>query len=180
MIPNILEKLSTRAKNALVASQRLSESQKISTGTEHLFYGVVKETSSFAASVILKHKITSEQIREEILKISYLQKDQDPSRGVTGELRRVLEKSAIVAQIHNYQFIGTEHFLFALVEEESAASELMQKLGLEPEKIKKSLKTIFENFSRVPELISPDEENDSITVPESSARAKTPTLGSGK
>ena len=176
MIPNILEKLSTRAKNSLIASQRLAESQKVPAGTEHLFYGVVKEASSFAASVILKNKVTAEQIREELLKGSFNNAGVLIDDGITLELKLALEKSAIVAQTHNYQFIGTEHFLFALAEGNSAASVLMKKLGLDPEQLKKSLKGIFENFSRLPEMISQDEDNDQMDFPEPPSRIKSTTL----
>lgn len=145
-------------------------------GTEHLFYGVVKEASSFAASVILKHKVTAEQIREELLKESYNNAGATKEGGITKELRLALEKSAIIAKTHNYQFIGTEHFLFAIADEKSAASALMKKLGLEPDQLKKSLKRIFENFSRVPEMISQDEENEQLDFPDPSSRIKSPTL----
>jgi len=176
MTPHILEKLSSRAKSSLIASQRLAESQKKPAGTDHLFYGVVKEASSFAASVILKHKVTAEQIREELLKGSLDSAGAAAEGGITEELRLTLEKAAIVAQSHNYQFIGTEHFLFALADEKSAASQLMIKLGLVPEQLKKSLERIFENFSRVPDMISQDEENEPLDFPDPSLRVKTPTL----
>ena len=57
----ILERLSSRAKNALITSQRISEDlHHDHIGSEHLLYGIVEETSSFASEIFQKNKVTLE------------------------------------------------------------------------------------------------------------------------
>ena len=61
----ILERLSSRAKNALIMAQLVSEELKHDhIGTEHLLYGVVSEKSSFAAEILTKTKLTPEIIKQ--------------------------------------------------------------------------------------------------------------------
>ena len=63
----ILERLSSRAKNALISAQLVSEElHHDHIGTEHLLYGVVAEKSSFAAEILIKAKITPDLIKAEI------------------------------------------------------------------------------------------------------------------
>ena len=64
----ILERLSSRAKNALIAAQLVSEELKHDhIGTEHLLYGVVSEKSSFAAEILTKTKLTPEVVKQELI-----------------------------------------------------------------------------------------------------------------
>ena len=67
----ILERLSTRAKNALIAAQLVSEQlHHDHIGTEHLLYGIISEKSSFAAEVLLKNKVSAELIHDELEKVN--------------------------------------------------------------------------------------------------------------
>ena len=61
----ILERLSSRAKNALIMAQLVSEELRHDhIGTEHLLYGVVSEKSSFAAEILTKTKLAPEIIKQ--------------------------------------------------------------------------------------------------------------------
>ena len=67
----ILERLSSRAKNALIMAQLVSEELKHDhIGTEHLLYGVVSEKSSFAAEIMTKTKLGPEVIKQELILVN--------------------------------------------------------------------------------------------------------------
>ncbi len=151
------EKFSTRAKSALKAAQLVSqELQHSYIGTEHLLFGIISEISSFASEVLLKNRISKEALKLELLRDSRLPQETSEQKWephLSENLRLVLEKAATVANKYEYQFIGTEHFLFGIVDDEvNQAQKILLRLHLDPKEIRKNLLSIFENVSKFPEL----------------------------
>src|SRR3990167_11369443 len=161
----INEKFSSRAKNALKTAQKISEELGYTyIGSEHLLFGIVVEFSSFASEVILKNKINEELLRMELIRRR--KQPLFPEAKVSPEVKACLERAAIIAAKYQYQFIGTEHFLYGIVEgEENEARRILTALGIEPREIKKNLLSIFENVSKFPDPVMretpriPDEPN---------------------
>lgn len=151
----INEKFSTRAKNALKVAQNIAkELGHARIGVEHLIFGILAEKSSFAAEVLQKNHVTEELIRQELIRRNAALREEAKT-AISDDLRKTLEKAAIVAAKYQYQFIGTEHFLFGIVDDNSAYGQgLLKQLNLDPSEIKKNLLSIFESVSRFPEFAS--------------------------
>jgi ATP-dependent Clp protease ATP-binding subunit ClpC len=150
----ILERLSSRAKNALIMAQLVSEELKHDhIGTEHLLYGVISEKSSFAAEILTKSKLTPEIIKQELVLVNANNKISSWKPVLSENLKTVIEKSAIVASQYGYQFIGTEHFLFGLTSSsQNKAKVILSKLGIDIYELEQNLLGVFENISRFPEM----------------------------
>jgi ATP-dependent Clp protease ATP-binding subunit ClpC len=157
----ILERLSSRAKNALITSQKLSEDLRHDhIGSEHLLYGIIEEISSFASEILLKNKITPEMVREEIIRMNLGRLSEKWQPKLTTDLREIIEKSAIIASKYQYQFIGTEHFLYGITDiEGNDARNILMALKVSPMELKKNLMAIFENVSKFPDLLNIDEQS---------------------
>lgn len=149
------EKFSTRAKSALLSAQKISRQfghPKI--GTEHLLHGIIAEISSFASEVLLKNRVSEEMVRLELVRIQPVHPGEAAlwRPRLSENLRQVLQTAAAVAAQYQYQFIGTEHFLYGIVKQPAnTAQEIMKRLKIEPGEIKKNLLSIFENVSKFPE-----------------------------
>ncbi|HYE22122.1 MAG TPA: ATP-dependent Clp protease ATP-binding subunit [Verrucomicrobiae bacterium] len=169
----ILERLSSRAKNALVTSQRISEDlHHDHIGSEHLLYGILEETSSFASEILQKNKVTPEIVKSEIVRMNINNLSDKWQPKLSNNLREIIEKSAIVASRYKYQFIGTEHFLYGITDMETdEAKAILTMLKVSTEELKKNLMSIFENVSRFPDLLNVDEQPVAEDKP-----AKTPAL----
>src|ERR1700722_4568324 len=137
----ILERLSTRAKNALIAAQLVSEQlHHDHIGTEHLLYGIISEKSSFAAEVLLKNKVSAELIRDELDKVNQNHISQTWKPILSENLKVALDRSAAVAQRYEYQFIGTEHFLYGILDlQQSRAKVILSKLNVDIRAMRTSL-----------------------------------------
>ncbi len=157
----ILERLSSRAKNALITSQKLSEDLRHDhIGSEHLLFGIIEEISSFASEILLKNKITPEMVREEIIRMNENRMSDRWQPKLTTDLREIIEKSAIIASKYQYQFIGTEHFLYGITDiEGNDGRHILMNLKVSPGELKKNLLAIFENVSRFPDLLNIDEQS---------------------
>ncbi len=151
----ILERLSTRAKNALIAAQLISEQLKHDhIGTEHLLFGIISEKSSFAAEILLKNNINVSIIREELGKVNQNHLTETWKPILSENIKQTIERAAIVATRYQYQFIGTEHFLYGILDLESnRARVIMTKLGVDMNELKKNLIAVFENVAKFPGMI---------------------------
>ncbi len=164
------EKFSTRAKSALKEAQAVSQELRHPyIGTEHLLFGIVSEISSFASEVLLKNRLSKEALKLELLRgltIAQNPEGKPWQPQLSQDLRSTLEKAAVIASKYEYQFIGTEHFLFGIVDEEdNQAQKIMRRLRIEPKEIRKNLLKIFENVSKFPELGSFREIHKEIDEP---------------
>jgi len=156
----ILERLSSRAKNALIAAQLVSEELKHDhIGTEHLLFGIVSEKSSFAAEILTKTKLSPEIIKQELMMVNSNNKVQAWKPVLSENLKSAIEKSAIIASQFGYQFIGTEHFLYGLLAiPQNKARVILSKLGIDLYELEQNLLNVFENISKFPDMSeSPNE-----------------------
>lgn len=157
----ILERLSSRAKNALITSQKLSEELGHDhIGPEHLLYGIIEEISSFASEILLKNKLTAQMVKSEIIRMNSGHMAEKWTPKLTTDLREIIEKSAIVASTYQYQFIGTEHFLYAITDVEGNDGRgILLTLKVSPAELRKNLVSIFENVAKFPDILNLDEQN---------------------
>jgi ATP-dependent Clp protease ATP-binding subunit ClpC len=155
----ILERLSSRAKNALIMAQLVSEELKHDhIGTEHLLYGVVSEKSSFAAEILTKTKLIPETIKQELTLVNSNNIVATWKPVLSENLKSVIERSAVIASQYGYQFIGTEHFLFGLLTvPQNKAKVILSKLGIDIKELEENLLNVFENISKFPEMPAPGE-----------------------
>ncbi len=155
----ILERLSTRAKNALISAQLISEQLKHDhIGTEHLLYGIISEKSSFAAEVLLKNNVNLAVMRNELEKVNQNHVTEHWKPVLSENLKQTIEKSAVIASKYQYQFIGTEHFLHGILDmQTNRAKVILSKLGIDMTELKNNLTSVFENMARFPNLM--DEGN---------------------
>lgn len=158
----ILERLSSRAKNSLIAAQMLSEEQHApNIGTEHLLYGIVAEKSSFAAEILDRNKLDAQKIHQIITE----QKNTAPEipwKPILSEnLKLAIEKAAITASQFGYQFIGTEHFLYGLITTKANKSvQILGLLGVDVKDLENQLVSMFEQISKFPDLAEGEYHQD--------------------
>lgn len=155
----ILERLSSRAKNALILAQMVSEELKHDhIGTEHLLYGVISEKSSFAAEILTKTKLTPEIVKQELIFVNTNNCVAIWKPVLSEGLKNAIEKSAIIASQFGYQFIGTEHFLYGIISgQQNKAKVILSKLGIDIAELENNLMNVFENISKFPEMPAMDQ-----------------------
>ncbi len=155
----ILERLSSRAKNALIAAQMASEELKHDhIGTEHLLFGIISEKSSFASEILNKTKLSPEIVKQEVMLVNSNNQVASWKPVLSENLKSAIEKSAIMASQFGYQFIGTEHFLYGLLAmQQNKARVILSKLGVDLYELEQNLLNVFENISKFPEI--PENDN---------------------
>ncbi len=172
----ILERLSSRAKNALIAAQMVSEELKCDhIGTEHLLFGIVAESNSFAAEILTRTGLTQERIRPELDTINANHTVDHWKPVLSENLKTAIERAAIGASQFGYQFIGTEHFLYGMVSMQgNRAKVILSKLGVDSHEIEHTILAMFENIAKFPDA---EDAPDGLTRTSTKGQTQNPKAG---
>ncbi len=119
-------------------------------GTEHILYGLVKESEGIGAKVLINKGITAEKVEKKIEEILGKGNEIKESLGFTPRSKKVLENAFLEARKIGYNFIGTEHLLLAILKEcDSIAVKIITELNIEVSQI----------YNEIAKVIN-EEEND--------------------
>ena len=119
------------AKTAAALDQRY-------VGTEHVLAGLLQEESGVAAQILFGLSVTEKKVMDLIDGLvipgrSVVLKDPEEK---TPETQRMLGRADEAAQRFHSDRIGTEHLLFAIIQDkECSASRILTALGVNPAKI---------------------------------------------
>ncbi|MEV1158567.1 Clp protease N-terminal domain-containing protein [Micromonospora chokoriensis] len=131
-----------RARNVVMASQEEARaSGNAEIGPEHLVLGLLAEPEALAARVMTGLGVTPEAVRETVAAVLPPRVEQVPdlipydARG-----KKALELTFREALRLGHNYIGTEHILLALLEQEDGAG-VLTSLGLEKAAVEADLAT---------------------------------------
>ncbi|MGI6084194.1 MAG: ATP-dependent Clp protease ATP-binding subunit [Acetivibrionales bacterium] len=164
----IYGKFTKKAEVALILAKECAAAFGHSyIGTEHILWGLAKEGTGIAASVISSNGITDERIKQRIMELVGSGDGSVNTLSYTPRTKRVLELSYAEARRMGQNFIGTEHLLIAILREgESVAVKVLIDLGGD-------IRKLYEN------ILSMLSEDTPYAVSQSKPQAtdvETPTL----
>lgn len=130
-----MDKFSRKAALALASGQSIASGLGHTyIGSEHILLGIIKESDSVGARILLSRGITYDKVEQKLVE---LVGKGDPTllsaRDITPRMRRVIELSFASAKRFGFTIVGTEHILIGMTAEpECVAMQLLTKLGLSP------------------------------------------------
>ena len=162
--------LTPRARRALVLAQKEAERLNCDcVGTEHLLLGLLSLDEGVAVEVLKVMQISLEQLRLEVEKSCSSTADNVKKEGLlplTTRLKRVILLAATEAKIMNYNFIGTEHLLLALLRDgESEAARVLRNMKIDVNSVRNVV-----NQALDPDYLPP-EADETPSVPSGSPAA---------
>ena len=152
-----MQRFTQRARRVLSRAQEEAE-QKGQTliGTEHVLLGILHDDGGVANRVMQDLGLQPIRVKKIIDRLG--ESSGDATRDGTLELapttKKVLKLAVDEARIMGHHYIGTEHILLGLVREnEGVAVDILKKLGISPEQIRRHTKRILkeEDPSRQPQ-----------------------------
>ena len=127
-------KFTKSAENAITISNDIAiELGHNYVGTEHLLYGLSKETNGVASKVLENQEVMPEGILEKIEElVGRGEEDNSTTIGFTPRTKRVIELAFREARKLGSDYIGTEHLLIGIMREtDSVAVRIMLDLGVD-------------------------------------------------
>jgi ATP-dependent Clp protease ATP-binding subunit ClpC len=167
-----MERFTQRARRVLsLAHQEAEQSRNNNIGTEHLLLGLMDEEGGVAGRVLRELGMTSDRVREVIRRVTTSSSSFDPNRvELASETQQVLEHAVDEARRLGHHYIGTEHILLGLVRVDSTAMEVLRRLGVTAEQIRRQTRRVLNESAS-----SPTPAGGSLAR-SSSSSAKTPLV----
>jgi ATP-dependent Clp protease ATP-binding subunit ClpC len=133
----IFGRYTKKAEKALLYSKECAQSLGHAyIGTEHVLWGLAKEGTGVAASVLMLNNITPERIGQKIIELIGRGDGSNAALSYTPRTKRVLELSYAETRRMGQNFIGTEHILIGMLREgESVAVRIITELGVDIRKL---------------------------------------------
>ena len=156
------------------ARQVLTEAQKGAmamghnyVGTEHLLLGLMSVGESVAAKAIENQEVTIEQVAEKIQESVGVGGSHFPPQDFTPRSKRVIDLSVQIAVKMGSGYVGTEHLLLALLEQQDCfAVQILMSLGVNTNKL----------YEDILSLIGEGGEKAGLAGNGESGQSSTPTL----
>jgi ATP-dependent Clp protease ATP-binding subunit ClpC len=102
------------------------------------------EEGGVAGRVLRELGMTSDRVREVIRRVTTSSSSFDPNRvELAAETQQVLEHAVEEARRLGHHYIGTEHILLGLIRVDSTAMEVLRRLGVTPEQIRRQTRRVL-------------------------------------
>lgn len=147
-----MEKFTQRAKRVLSIALKEAEAMNQATvGTEHVLLGLISEDGGIANRVLSDLGLEVERVREITLRLSPVSNEKPERIELSQGTQRVLEYSIEEATQMGHHYIGTEHLLLALLRsDEGLAPEVLKKLGVTSEQIRRQTRRVLTESTSTP------------------------------
>jgi len=140
------EKANKALNLAVEAAQNLGHDY---IGSEHLMLGLLQEGSGVAYTVLNKLGVTAEAY-EKLLRerIGYGERTSLTPEDFTPRTKQILQVAAMAGVRLNNMYVGTEHILIAIMQDESCyAMRFLKILGVDPDRVVRELSAMVSNAS---------------------------------
>jgi predicted nucleotide-binding protein len=113
-------------------------------GPEHLLIGLSLEENGVGGRVLHELGLSTDRVRYEVRGLKPDSSDFDPSRvELSSETQQVLEYAVDEARRLGHHYIGTEHLLLGIVREDGVAMEVLRRLDITVDHIRKQTRRVL-------------------------------------
>ncbi len=162
-----MERFTQRARRVLsLAHQEAERAHQGLIGTEHLLLGLLEEEGGVAGRVLRELGMESARVREIVQRVSGEGRYDGSKIELAPDTQLVLEYAIEEARKMGHHYVGTEHLLLGLVRTEGAAAEVLRKLGVTAEQIRRQVRRVLQEGSGpspVPEASKASGKQDAKT-----------------
>ena len=163
-----MERFTQRARRVLsLAHQEAERARQDKIGTEHLLLGLMEEEGGVAGRVLRELGMDSDRMREMVERVAGSGGYVGGKIELSPETQQVLEQAVEEARRLGHHYIGTEHILLGLVSGEGTAMDVLRKLGVTADQIRRQTRRVLN-------------ESTSTPTPSTSGRREPPKPQSGQ
>ncbi|OGO28872.1 MAG: NDP-hexose 4-ketoreductase, partial [Chloroflexi bacterium RBG_16_52_11] len=147
-----MERFTQRARRVLsLAHQEAERARQTNIGTEHLLLGLMDEEGGVAGRVLRELGMGSERVREVIQRVVSAEGRFNPDKiELAPATQQVLEYAVDEARRLGHHYIGTEHILLGLVRVEGTATEVLRRLGVTADQIRRQTRRVLNESASSP------------------------------
>ena len=169
-----MERFTQRARRVLgLAHQEAERMRHNYIGTEHLLLGLIREEGGVAGRVLRELGLDANRVQEVVERLVGPGQAQPAKLDLSPGTEQVLELAVDEARQMGHHYIGTEHLLLGLVRYgEGVALDVLRKLGVTPEQIRRQTRRVLQESSASRRTSSPEPK----TPQSEQQKTKTPMV----
>ena len=169
-----MERFTQRARRVLsLAHQEAERMRHNYIGTEHLLLGLIREEGGVAGRVLRELGLEAERVQEMVERMVGTGQYRGGKLDLSPGTQQVLEFAVDEARHMGHHYIGTEHLMLGLVRYgEGVAIEVLRKLGVTPEQIRRQTRRVLQESSAARRTSTPSEPKPK----QEAAKPKTPMV----
>ncbi|NLG99283.1 MAG: ATP-dependent Clp protease ATP-binding subunit [Chloroflexi bacterium] len=173
-----MERFTQRARRVLsLAHQEAERMRQNVIGTEHLLLGLIEEEGGVAGRVLRELGLEPDRVREMVERLSGFGQYRGGKIDLAPGTQQVLEFAIEEARRMGHHYIGTEHLLLGLVRsQEGLAMEVLRKLGVTSEQIRRQTRRILQESSTTPSAATPAATSSRPAQRQEQSKPKTPLV----
>ncbi|MGD9091251.1 MAG: ATP-dependent Clp protease ATP-binding subunit [Anaerolineales bacterium] len=170
-----MERFTQRARRVLsLAHQEAEQMRHNYIGTEHLLLGLIREEGGVAGRVLRELGLEADRVQEMVERLTGTGQYSGGKLDLSPGTQQVLEHAVDEARRLGHHYIGTEHLLLGLVRYgEGIALDVLRKLGITPEQIRRQTRRVLQESSTSRRTSSGGEQR---TPKKEGQKAKTPMV----
>jgi ATP-dependent Clp protease ATP-binding subunit ClpC len=144
-----MERFTQRARRVLsLAHQEAERMRQNYIGTEHLLLGLIREDGGVAGRVLRELGLEADRVQEIVERLTGTGTSHGGKIDLSPGTQQVLEFAVDEARRLGHHYIGTEHLLLGLIRYgEGVANDVLKKLGVTPEQIRKQTRRVLQESS---------------------------------
>src|SRR5512144_96244 len=174
-----MERFTQRARRVLsLAHQEAERARQGLIGTEHLLIGLIEEEGGVAGRVLREMGLEVERVREMVMRLTIASEGRNLPEKIelSNETQQVLEDAIDEARRLGHHYIGTEHLLLGLVRSEGTAVEVLRRLGVTPEDVRRQTRRMLQESSSASPSASSSSRESQRPQASTQKDAKTPLV----
>ena len=151
-----------------------------SIGTEHLLLALIQEEGGVAGRVLRDLGLEVDRVREVVERFSGTGTHRGGKIDLSPGVQQVLEYAIDEARRMGHHYIGTEHLLLGLIRSnEGTAMDVLRKLGITPEQIRRQTRRVLQESSSAtstPSSQTPSQGQSRAQQRQQEQKPKTPLV----
>jgi len=153
MNENVFGKFTKNAKTILAEAEKLAEERGEALSSTHILQCITHIKGTLARDILQEYSISSDEI-EILNSVAGTKERARFGQQVLDEAKQVVIDSFKLAADFKHYNVDSEHILLSIVSNENCAGyKLINKIGVDPQIIKKQLQSIFKDLFEMDKLI---------------------------
>lgn len=151
---DLLARFTTHLKEALQKSLAFAiQNGRMLVDPGDLFVGLYQEQGCIAAELLQKTTISGEALVVLLARTTPVRPGSVAAPDLSPSSRRLLERAVLLAREYEHRYIGTEHLLYALIEQPDASLKAcFEELALRYDELREQLKQLLTSGAKFPDL----------------------------
>jgi len=186
MNSDIFKKFTPNLKKTLIDADRIAAEKQSGQNTEHQLLAILQNKDSLAAEILKNFNILAERV--EMIN-SFTSHNNGLKKEMAEDAKKSVQLAVQTASRFHHSSVGSEHLLLALISIKKFNSYLIiEKLGVDPQKIKLQIEEIFKGINRsfednqknhLPPIVNPENLMQDDGFDDQSFNAMPPFLQAG-